>query len=219
MKQILLAVMAASVGCATAANAGITLSAGSGPNFWTFDDDPVGATSGTSNTIWGPITFYTTGGGVFGSPQGAVEDQGIPGYAAQPDPSNYLFAAGGGSATVLWSTTLTSFDIYWGSIDPWNTLTLSNGDFVTGTDVLSALSLPGEVNAWVQISDSTPFTGFTASASQPAFEFDLPGTIPPVTIPPVQVIPEPSTWAMMGLGFAELAFIAFRRAKARVAIV
>ncbi len=197
----------------TATNAAITISAGSGPNLWTFDDDPVGATSGASNTIWGPISFYTTGGGVFGSPQGAVENQSIPGYAAQPDPSNYLFAAGGGSATVLWSSPLTSFDIYWGSIDSWNTLTLSNGDFVSGTDVLNALSIPPQYPAWVQISDSTPFTGFTASASQPAFEFDLPGTIPPV-----QVVPEPSTWAMMALGFAGLAFTAFRRAKARVAI-
>ena len=51
---------------------------------------------------------------------------------------------------------------------------------------------------WWEISDTTPFDGWVASSSGVAFEFDL-------------NVPEPSTWAMMGLGFAGLGFAAFRR--------
>ena len=35
----------------------------------------------------------------------------------------------------------------------------------------------------------------------------------------VTAVPEPSTWAMMGLGFASLGFAAFRRGRPAIAIV
>ena len=61
-------------------------------------------------------------------------------------------------------------------------------------------------NQWFNISDTAgPIVFFTASSTQNAFEFDMGSSGP-----------EPSTWAMMMLGFAGLSYAAFRRgAKAR----
>ena len=205
MRKILfLAAVLPSLALDPAANAAITASLTSGFNFGTFDNNTPGDTSGNSSTLWGPITFSTAGG----SPQGAVEDTSLPGYYGQPggDDTNYLFAAGGGTATVTWDHDLTSFDIYWGSVDLFNTLTLSNGDSITGTGLGAALGFPpdrGE-DLWIHIFDPTPFNAFTASSSQPAFEFDLPTRT-------VATIPEPSTWGLMLLGFAGLCATAVKR--------
>ena len=57
-------------------------------------------------------------------------------------------------------------------------------------------------NQWFRISDTDPFTSFTASSTRNAFEFDMAGGVP-----------EPSTWAMMLVGFAGLGYAAFRRAE------
>ena len=58
---------------------------------------------------------------------------------------------------------------------------------------------------------------YTASETDPpgfSYNFDIADT--PYTLPPPTAIPEPSTWAMMLLGFAGLGFLGYRRtAKAR----
>jgi PEP-CTERM motif len=61
-------------------------------------------------------------------------------------------------------------------------------------------------NQWFNIRDTAgPILFFTASSTQNAFEFDMGSSVP-----------EPSTWAMMILGFVGLGYAAFRRnAKAR----
>ena len=86
------------------------------------------------------------------------------------DATNYIY--GGGIATVAtFSHPLNTIDIYWGSIDSYNTLTLSNGDAITGVALGSQLGLTFDGNGnsgvteWVQISDPNAFTGFTASSS------------------------------------------------------
>jgi hypothetical protein len=117
-----------------------------------------------------------------------------------------------------------SFLIYWGSIDSVigdgrnNLLTLSNGDSVTGDDLVNAgLALNPVVNGagnqfnandnqYFRISDTYAFYGFNAQTPTNAFEFDM-------------AIPELSTWAMMALGFACLGYAGLRTTKkSRVSI-
>ncbi len=127
-----------------------------------------------------------------------------------------------GSATVAFANT-NSVTIYWGSIDGdppttnQNTVTLSNGDVVTGAELESTLGALGngsqtspKNNLWVKISDTASFDWFKATSTGNSFEFDMAGA----------VIPEPSTWAMLLLGFSGLGYAAFRRnAKVRFARV
>ncbi len=136
--------------------------------------------------------------------------------------SNFVYAPDrpSGSATLAFATT-NSITIYWGSIDGdpptgnQNMLSLSNGDVVTGPSLnwrlarsASAAKTSPKDNQWVKISDTASFDWFTATSTRNSFEFDMAGA----------VIPEPSTWAMLLLGFSGLGYAAFRRnAKARLA--
>jgi hypothetical protein len=204
MKKFLLATALASFAFATAANAGtISVSLGSGPNLYAFNNDPLDSTAGTTETLYGLASYSTTPGTNTGS---FVTDTSSSGLYLQPagDAGKYIFAAGGGSVAVTWTNTVYSFDIYWGSPDTYNTLTLSNGDSIGGSAVLALTGTPSGSNSgtsWIQVSDTAGFNGFTASSSQNAFEFDL------------AAIPEASTWAMMLLGFAGLGFVGYRKAK------
>ena len=90
-------------------------------------------------------------------------------------------------------------------------MALSNGDSFTGALFASTFSLAADgENAnsrWVTINDATPVSSVTFSSGAPAFEFDL------------ATAPEPSTWAMMVLGFVALGYAAFRRnAKSKAAL-
>ena len=100
-----------------------------------------------------------------------------------------------------------------------NTLTVhtlaDTVDSVTGSQLAAALVLgvngfgsqtSANDNQWFNISDTAgPIVFFTASSTQNVFEFDMGSSGP-----------EPSSWAMMMLGFAGLSYAAFRRgAKAR----
>jgi hypothetical protein len=125
-----------------------------------------------------------------------------------------------------------SFNIDWGSIDALmtnpdgsprydNTLTvftafpINTQDSVTGSQLAAAgvfgvngfgSQTSANDNQWFNIRDTAgPILFFTASSTQNAFEFDMGSSVP-----------EPSTWAMMMLGFVGLGYAAFRRsAKAR----
>jgi hypothetical protein len=64
-------------------------------------------------------------------------------------------------------------------------------------------------NQWFNISDTAgPIVSFTASSTINAFEFDMGSPVP-----------EPSTWAMMMLGFVGLGYAAFRRSAKAHALV
>jgi hypothetical protein len=89
-------------------------------------------------------------------------------------------------------------------------------DTITGVDLVSMGLANGAGdqfdtfdNQWFHISDTNPFTSFTASSTTNAFEFDMAG--PSVT--QTSGVPEPSTWAMMLIGFAGLGYAAFHRRK------
>ncbi len=216
-KQLLLTSALATFGFAAAANAAVVVTQIGAENTLTFDNNPIGATSGSSivcdSAYCGGIKWTAPGGGdVSGN---------LPNNYAEPlgDKSHYLYSGPNSNdlATVTFDHPTWSFNIYWGSIDGQppssfeNTMTLYLTDMstltLTGTDLeflVGALGSGSHTNPldnqWLNIAVTGDFqiASFSAASGKPTFEFDM-------------AAPEPSTWAMMGLGFLGLGYAAFRR--------
>lgn len=118
------------------------------------------------------------------------------------------------SVTLSYTTAQTSITLLWGSIDEYNTLTLSNGtrtDTVTGAELLPTASFDSNGNsistdptgqtALVTISNLGLGSGFTTavfSSSSAAFEFTF-------------VAPEPASLAMSGTALLAVTGVVLRR--------
>ncbi len=130
--------------------------------------------------------------------------------------TTYMSVEGGGTEMATWAKPQTSLSLYWGSIDGngggnanLNSLSITvDGYTLTGADLVGMNGVLGtgnqsspQDNQWVTITGLGQFTQVSFSSTRNAFEFSLgaPG------------VPEPSTWAMMALGFAGLGYAAFRR--------
>jgi hypothetical protein len=125
--------------------------------------------------------------------------------------TTYMAVEGGGTEMATFATPQTSLSFYWGSIDGnggnLNSLSISMGALhvdrhAAGGDVRSGPKRqPASPlgNQLVSITGLAPFTTATFSSTANAFEFSLAS------------VPEPSTWAMMAIGFAGLGYAAFRR--------
>jgi hypothetical protein len=127
--------------------------------------------------------------------------------------TTYFGVEGGSEELATWATPQTHLAIYWGSIDGDasgdindNSVAISvDGFTLTGIQLatMGALGRGDETspldNQLVNITGLAPFTQVTFSSTGNAFEFSL------------AAVPEPSTWAMMALGFAGLGYVAFRR--------
>jgi hypothetical protein len=129
--------------------------------------------------------------------------------------TTYMAVEGGGTEMATWATPQTSLNIYWGSIDANVPGSASGGNInsvaitvdgytLTGVDLMSMYGALGagsqgnpKDNQLVRISGLAPFTQVEFSSTRNAFEFSLGA-------------PEPSTWAMMLLGFAGLGFLGWR---------
>src|ERR1700723_3600946 len=134
-----------------------------------------------------------------------------PNVSANPlgDTLPYMSVEADSTEQVIFGTAQTSISIYWGSIDGnqggnnnLNTLTL--GSFtLTGADLVTdGATGTGDQNSpagneLVTITGLAPFTTATFHSTNNAFEFSI-GT----------AVPEPTTWAMMMLGFAGLGYAA-----------
>jgi hypothetical protein len=246
MKALLLATTIASLALVTTANAAsftfgnlvITQIAPENPT--TFNNLPTGPTGFLENSTVCDSAYC---GAIQLSSDGGVANGTTGGVSATPagDTSNYLWGVNGlnplgfHGAEVVFNPAIAnafpnSFNIDWGSIDALmtnpdgtqrydNTLsvhTLANTvDSVTGSQLAAALvfgvngfgsQTSANDNQWFNIRDNVgPIVFFTASSTTNAFEFDMGSSVP-----------EPSTWAMMMLGFVGLGYAAFRRsAKAR----
>jgi hypothetical protein len=143
------------------------------------------------------------------------------GMGTGPNGTTYMSVEGGGVELATWATPQTSLSIYWGSIDGnaggnnnLNSLAITIGGYtLTGADLVSlgALgtgnqNLPAD-NQWVTITGLGDFTQVSFSSTGNAFEFSLGSGVP-----------EPSTWAMMGLGFAALGFMGWRESRKTAAL-
>jgi hypothetical protein len=240
MKALLFATTIASLALATTANAAsftfgnLVITQISPENPTTFDNLPTGPTGFLENSTVCDSAYC---GAIQLTSDGGVAN-GTSALAAAPagDTTNYLWGVNGinalgfNGAEVVFNPAIAnaypnSFNLDWGSIDALmtnpdgsprydNTLTvhtLNNSvDSVTGSQLAAALVFgvngfgsqsSANDNQWFNIQDTAgPIVFFTASSTQNAFEFDMGSSVP-----------EPSTWAMMMLGFASLGYAAFRR--------
>jgi hypothetical protein len=170
--------------------------------------------AGQNNFTLGDIT-WTLVSGAAGTAKGTTSGVSAAplGMGTGPDGTTYMSVQGGGVELASWATSQTSLSIYWGSIDGdvggnnnINSLAITvDGYTLTGVDLVSlgALgtgnqNLPGD-NQWVTITGLGAFTQVSFSSTGNAFEFSLGSGVP-----------EPSTWAMMALGFAGLGFMGWR---------
>jgi hypothetical protein len=145
------------------------------------------------------------------------------GISATPagDTTNYMSILGGRSETLTFSGVQNRFGLYWGSIDSYNSVAFYLGNSATPfltlfgntLNAVPALGFDGNqsaalTNAYVTFTGLS-FDKIVLASSGNSFEFDNISY-------GVGAVPEPSTWAMMLLGFAGIGF-AYRRHRYRLA--
>ena len=177
----------------------------------TFDDLPVGS----------PPSYQFRGGTLSGS--GAVEDASVVGKYAQPagDATSFLtvaYPSASGAVQLLFTNNENYFGLYWGSMDPYNSVTfLKNNEQIatySGTDIasLTGLVANGEQqsassNRYIEFNFGTDLydevilntTGFGFEVDNIAFG------------DPPSPISEPSTLMIIGTSLYGLALVRRRR--------
>jgi hypothetical protein len=148
-----------------------------------------------------------------------------PGVAAPPFNDNTTYGSVGSSVAPTFGTALltlvnsvTYFGMYWGSVDAYNKISFYDANNVLLGSV-SGLAVLNPANGQ-QGAGGSVYTNFTFGAGESAkfIKFEsLDGT--PATVRAafefdniaITAVPEPSTWAMMILGFLGVGFVAYRR--------
>ena len=169
--------------------------------------------AGQNNFTLGDITWTLVSGSAATAKGTTPNVSAAPlGMGTGPDGTTYMSVEGGGVESATWATPQTSLSIYWGSIDGnsnLNSLAITiDGYTLTGADLITLGALgagdqtaPAD-NQWVRIAGLGAFTQVSFSSTSNAFEFSLGSGVP-----------EPSTWAMMGLGFAGLGLMGWRETR------
>ena len=201
MKRMIVAVAAASVMMGTAGSAGayvVSLGGAAVPN------------EGLTTTVAGATTINFNGGFAPGNyAGGAVVSGNSTGLFLEPGgDSSFYFTVG--TNTAVGVATLPGlanyFGLHWGSMDAYNSLTLSRGGVNLLT--LTGVQFLPDRDAYVNIFASNSgeyFDRITFSSSTNAFESDNHA---------VRMVPEPSSYAMMAAGLMLAALIMRRRVKA-----
>src|SRR5271165_3313770 len=173
---------------------------------------------GQTPTTYGqttPTGPFSDGGAQF-SGGGIVMNnfgQGSDGLYATPfgDTTNYMAVLGGQTETITYSSPETRFGLYWGSVDTYNALSFYNGAnlvaTVTGSQTGPLLADGGQgdyaSNGYVLITALPAFDKVLVLSSSNSFEFDNVAA----------GAPEPSTWAMLMIGFVGLGSAALHRGR------
>jgi hypothetical protein len=188
---------------------------GTGATFNSVSAQPYGTTGSSGPFLDGGATFSGSGVVMNNGSQGSL------GLYATPygDATNYMAVLGGGSEEIAFSALKSSFGLYWGSVDTYNSLAFYNGDTlvatISGADVAPPMTANGgqtdyASNGYVLLSALPQFDRVVAASSSNSFEFDN-------VVAGTSAVPEPSTWAMLLIGFTGLGYAGFRRSKAPIA--
>src|SRR2546430_903354 len=121
------------------------------------------------------------------------------------------------SATLLVSSFANYIGLYWGSIDDYNNILITYTDSTSDSVNSNLYGLLSPSNGdqgllgskYVNIFTDKAIASITFSSQQKAFEFDNVA---------IAAVPEPSTWAMMILGFFGVGFLAYRRKSSGAAL-
>ena len=204
------------------AAAGAVAFAGTANATAVFTFDPGLATPSLGFTIideFNDLSGVTINGGTVLIKNPPSDGEGAPPANSVPAGTSYLSVLGGGSATINFAPGVRAFQFDWGSIDTYNTLTVTSTSgtiaFVPGgnfpNDANGNQSAPG-TNGRFTVRGSTAgetFVSMTLASSRNSFEIDNLAT---------GVIPEPATWAMLITGFG-LVGAAMRRQRTGAARV
>jgi hypothetical protein len=172
------------------------------------NDPPPGATL---------VTDFATLAGDTGTASlftGSDPDDAAPAFSSTTrDTASYLAVQGGESETLVLPEAL-DVNIYVGSLDSYNTISFGGPGAAsyTGAD-LAALTgasdngnqQSGSSNGLFEFSFAAPVTSVTFSSTQNSLEVASVSS----------AVPEPSTWAMMLIGFAGLGYATYRKTKTK----
>lgn len=190
----------------TAASSLLTAAAVFGPVYTeTFDTIPVGTgANGGSFNIPGASVSLTT---PYGNPYGGVSNQVSSNVYGFPISGANFLAFDDGSATFTFNQSTNSFGFYTTGVQTEFTTSLT----VTFNDGTSeTLNVPINVNggaSYFGFTDTAAFKSVTITdISDDAWAIDNVSYN-------ASAVPEPSTWALIGLGFAGLAFAGCRGRK------
>ncbi len=131
----------------------------------------------------------------------------------KPANSNYLVAQPDSEVMINLGASTTSFDLLWGSVDSFNSLTVElcskgychDSETISGSDIAKAadINADGSSGAFVELFDTTKdgsFDEVVLTSSSEAFEF-------------VVGVPEPMTLTVLGSGLLGLGMARRRRAR------
>ena len=135
----------------------------------------------------------------------SVLSTGVSGIAAAPNATPFLVvpsdgASSSGTATYSSANRITAFSFDWGTPDNYNTLTFRSG--VTIVASFTGSGLPAG-NYGYTFTNAQNVNAVDFSSTQRAFEIDNVG---------VTAVPEPTTWALLIVGFGMVGAAARRRA-------
>jgi hypothetical protein len=183
-----------------------------------FNADTVASTVGSS--VNGPSEGLS--GATF-TGTGTIRNGSLSGQWAAPlgDATNYLAIQSGQTVTISFATNQQAFGFFLGSADAFNTFNFFAGANGTGallgTFTGAQLLMPGNGDQTTQATNNeVDFSGVfrsvvLASVGQNALELDNVTSSPALE----NGVPEPSTWAMMLLGFIGVGFVSYRRRSTR----
>jgi fibronectin-binding autotransporter adhesin len=144
-----------------------------------------------SNNGRGHGTFYSddldahfvasgNAGVVHGSASGVTAAPFFGPNAGQVDTTNYLSIGGGASETITFNHNQNTFGLYWGSVDPGNSISFYEGTKLvatySGDDIAPLLANGGQTssssNGYVEFKDLAPFNKVVLASTANAFEVD-----------------------------------------------
>jgi hypothetical protein len=200
---------AAAILASTAANAAVVnVTVGGDTLLGAGQISSLAATTYDFNVGASPFTTVNPGGNLFFT--GSASGQNANPFG---DDTRYVSvgtSATPQSATLLVSSFANYVGLYWGSIDTYNNILITYTDNTSSNvnSTLYGLLTPSngdqglQGSKYVNIFTDKAIASITFSSTSKAFEFDNVS---------IAAVPEPSTWAMMVLGFLGVGFVAYRR--------